>query len=252
MNRIEQKMALLIEKNEKALMTYIIAGLPGIEETKELVKAQEKAGTDVIGLKIPFSDPVADGPVVQKASYQSICLGTTVKKVFQMTKELRSEGVFVPIVFLLYYNTILHYGIKEFVGKCKESGVDAVIVPDLPLEEQEELQNALKESEHTILIQMISKVSKERIPSILEHAKGFVYCTSSMGTIGQAKTVDIKEISKIPVLAEFEEHNMGQIKIIKEAVDGVIVGSDFIQLLEENDYCIETAKEYCKSLKQIL
>lgn len=252
MNRIEQKMALLREKNEKALMTYMIAGLPDIKGTKELVKAQEKAGTDVIGLKIPFSDPVADGPVVQKASYQSICLGTTIKKVFQMTKELRSEGVFVPIVFLLYYNTILHYGIKEFVVKCKETGVDGVIVPDLPLEEQEELQNALNESDHTILIQMISKVSKERISSILEHAKGFAYGISSMGTIGQAKTVDRKEISKIPVLAEFEEHNMEQIETIKEAADGVIVGSDFIQLLEENDYCIETAKEYCKNLKQNL
>ena len=98
MNRIEQKMALLKEKNEKALITYMTAGLPDLNGTKELVRAQEEAGVDVIELGIPFSDPIADGPVIQNASYRSICLGTTLKKVFQLTEELRRMGVEIPSV----------------------------------------------------------------------------------------------------------------------------------------------------------
>lgn len=261
MNRIEQKMALLKEKNEKAFITYMTAGLPDLERTKELILAQEEVGTDVIELGIPFSDPVADGPVIQKASYQSICLGTNVKKVFQMMKEIRSEGVTVPIVFMLYYNTILHYGITDFARQCKECGVDGLIVPDLPFEEQEELQNALDELDAAIFIQLVSPVSAERIPVILKHARGFVYCVSSMGVTGQEGTFhkevltylqNVKEISNIPVMMGFGIRCPKDIEPMKEVIDGVIVGSHFIQLLEEHDYSIHAAKEYCKNFKQNL
>lgn len=261
MNRIEQKMALLKEKNEKAFITYMTAGLPDLERTKELILAQEEAGTDVIELGIPFSDPVADGPVIQKASYQSICLGTNVKKVFQMMKEIRSEGVTVPIVFMLYYNTILHYGITDFARQCKECGVDGLIVPDLPFEEQEELQNALDELDAAIFIQLVSPVSAERIPVILKHARGFVYCVSSMGVTGQEGTFhkevltylqNVKEISNIPVMMGFGIRCLEDIEPMKEVIDGVIVGSHFIQLLEEHDYSINAAKEYCRNFKQNL
>lgn len=261
MNRIEQKMALLKEKNEKAFITYMTAGLPDLERTKELILAQEEAGTDIIELGIPFSDPVADGPIIQRASYQSICLGTNIKKVFQMMKEIRSEGVTVPIVFMLYYNTILHYGITDFARQCKECGVDGLIVPDLPFEEQEELQNALDELDAAILIQLVSPVSAERIPVILKHARGFVYCVSSMGVTGQAGTFhtevltylqNVKEISNIPVMMGFGIRCPKDIEPMKEVIDGVIVGSHFIQLLEEHDYSIEEAKEYCKNFKQNL
>lgn len=160
MNRIEQKMALLKEKNEKALITYMTAGLPDLNGTKELVRAQEEAGVDVIELGIPFSDPIADGPVIQNASYRSICLGTTLKKVFQLTEELRRMGVEIPIVYMMYYNTILSYGIEAFAKKCKEAGVDGVIVPDLPLEEQAELTNALNRQNGAIFIQLVSPSSK--------------------------------------------------------------------------------------------
>ena len=181
MNRIEQKMALLKEKNEKALITYMTAGLPDLNGTKELVRAQEEAGVDVIELGIPFSDPIADGPVIQNASYRSICLGTTLKKVFQLTEELRRTGVEIPIVYMMYYNTILSYGIEAFAKKCKEAGVDGVIVPDLPLEEQAELTNALNRQNGAIFIQLVSPSSKERIPLILEHARGFVYVNHQKG-----------------------------------------------------------------------
>ena len=261
MNRIEQKMALLKEKKEKALITYITAGLPDLEKTKALILAQEEAGTDVIELGIPFSDPVADGPVIQRASYQSICLGTNIRKVFQMMEEIRSDGVKMPIIFMLYYNTILHYGIKEFARKCKEAGVDGLIVPDLPFEEQEELQNALDECDGAILIQLVSPVSAERIPVILKHARGFVYCVSSMGVTGQAGTFhkevltylkNVKEVSDIPVMMGFGIRSAKDIEPMKDIIDGVIVGSHLIQLLEEHDYSIETVKEYCRNFKQNL
>ena len=176
MNRIEERLKELKTENKKAFITYMTAGLPDMEGTKALIKAQEEAGTDIIELGIPFSDPVADGPVIQDASYKSICKGTNLRKVFQMMEEIRNDGVKMPVIFMMYYNTILHYGIEAFAAKCKEAGVDGLIIPDLPFEEQEDLQTALDKEDAAILIQLVSPVSKDRIAKILEHARGFVYC----------------------------------------------------------------------------
>ncbi len=261
MNRIEEKMTLLQEKQEKAFITYMTAGLPDMEGTKALIRAQEEAGTDIIELGIPFSDPVADGPIIQNASYKSICRGTNLKKVFQIMEEIRSEGIKMPIIFMMYYNTILHYGIDAFAAKCKKAGVDGLIVPDLPLEEQEELQAALDDQESAILIQLVSPVSKERVPEILENARGFVYCVSSMGVTGQAGTfhrevIDyltyVKKVSQIPIMMGFGIRTPEDIEPMKEIIDGAIVGSHFIQLLEDNDYSIDAAKEYCSNFKKNL
>ena len=131
-NRIEACLDKLKERQEKAFIIYLTAGLPDMEKTKELVKAQERAGCDIIELGIPFSDPIADGPVIQQASYEAIQNGATLKKIFACMEELRAEGVQVPIVFMMYYNTIVHYGVQAFADKCKEAGVDGLIVPDLP------------------------------------------------------------------------------------------------------------------------
>lgn len=261
MNRIEEKMAYLQEKKEKAFITYMTAGLPDMEGTKALVKAQAEAGVDIIELGIPFSDPIADGPVIQDASYRSICLGTNVAKVFAMMQELREEKLDLPVVFMLYYNTILHYGIKAFAAKCKEAGVDGLIVPDLPFEEQQELKEALAEQEGAILIQLVSPVSKERIPAILENARGFVYCVSAMGVTGQAGTFhkevlaylsEVKKISKIPVMMGFGIRTPEDIAPMKDIIDGAIVGTYFMELLEKNQYSVEVAKTYCSEFKQKL
>lgn len=261
MNRIEEKMALLKEKNEKAFITYMTAGLPDMEGTKALIRAQKESGVDVVELGIPFSDPIADGPVIQDASYRSICLGTNVAKVFSMMKELREEGLDLPVVFMLYYNTILHYGIQAFAAKCKETGVDGLIVPDLPFEEQGELKEALAKQEGAILIQLVSPVSKERMPAILEDARGFVYCVSSMGVTGQEgafhrKILDylseVKEISKIPVMMGFGIRTPKDIAPMREKIDGAIVGTHFMKLLEETQYSIQAAKKYCSEFKREL
>ena len=260
MNRIEQKLEKLKEKNEKAFITYITAGLPDLEHTKAIIKAQEEAGTDIIELGVPFSDPVADGPVIQDASYWAICNGTTLKKIFVAVEEMRGSGVEIPIVFMMYYNTVLHYGVEDFVKKCNEAGVDGLIIPDLPLEEQEEIKQYLT-NDTTILIELVSPVCGARSGIVLEGARGFVYCVSSMGVTGQnaefhkevlSYLKSVKEQSKIPVMMGFGIREAADVAPMKDIIDGAIVGSHFIRLLEENDFKPEAAAEYCSRFKKEL
>ncbi|MBO5302538.1 MAG: tryptophan synthase subunit alpha [Lachnospiraceae bacterium] len=132
-----------VEINKQELSTYITAGLPDMEATKASVRKEIEKNVEFVVINIPFSDPVADDPKQQEESYQAILNGTTLRKVFQMMEELRNEGVSIPVVYRLYYNTVLRYGIEEFAKRCKETGVKGLIIPDLPSVEQEELQAAL-------------------------------------------------------------------------------------------------------------
>lgn len=261
MNRIEERLALLQERNEKAFITYITAGLPDMEHTKEILKAQEAGGLDIVELGIPFSDPVADGPVIQDASYQAILNGANIVKIFHMVKEVREEGLTLPIVFMLYYNTVLHYGLDAFVEKCEECGVDGLIIPDLPMEEQAELKSCLDSETSPILLQLVSPVSKQRVPEILKDARGFVYCVSSMGVTGQEATFhkeilsylkEVKEVSKVPVMMGFGIRTAADVAPMKDSIDGAIVGSNFIRLMQKNDFAPQAAKEYCETFKQEL
>lgn len=261
MNRIEEKMKVLQERGEKAFITYITAGLPDLEKTAELVKAQEEAGVDVIELGVPFSDPAADGPVIQDASYEAICNGATLRKIFAMVEKLRADGVKMPLIFMMYYNTVLHYGVEAFVKKCNEVGVDGLIIPDLPFEEQEELSGFLAGDDTTILVQLVSPVSGKRIPMILENARGFVYCVSSMGVTGQGAAFhkeiisylnNVKNVSKIPVMMGFGIRTAEDVRPMKDVIDGAIVGSHFITLMREHNFSADAAKEYCRTFKKEL
>lgn len=258
-NRIEKRMRELQEKGQKAFITYMTAGLPDMDGTKDLIRAEAEAGIDVIELGIPFSDPTADGPVIQDASYRSICRGTNVRKVFDAVEEVRRDCQ-VPIVYMMYYNTVLHYGVDAFVEKCAAVGVDGLIIPDLPKEEQDELTEALGRVEGApILIQLVAPVSADRIPMILENARGFVYCVSSMGVTGQAadfhKNVrsyleNVKAISKIPVMMGFGIRTADDVSNFMDTIDGCIVGTHFIELMEDSGYNLEVAKEYVRSFKE--
>jgi tryptophan synthase alpha chain len=261
MNRIEEKMKELQAKNEKAFIPYITAGLPDLARTKEILKALERGGCDVVELGIPFSDPVADGPVIQEASYKSILGGTNLKKVFDIVEELRTEGLNLPIIFMMYYNTVLHYGVKEFVDKCVAIGVDGLIIPDLPIEEQGEIQQYLKENDNCIFLQLVSPVSGERIKTITDGARGYIYCVSSMGVTGQeaqfhAKVIEylnsVKQVSKIPVMMGFGIRTANDVAPMKDIIDGAIVGSYFIKLMEANDFNPQIAEDYCKTFKKEL
>ena len=261
MNRIEASMQACREKKEKAFITYITAGLPDLATTGEIIRAQERGGCDVVELGIPFSDPAADGPVIQDASYRAICGGVNLKKIFGLMEELRGGGVQVPIIFMMYYNTLLHYGLEAFVKKCSETGVDGLIIPDLPMEEQEELKAHLASSDQTILVQLVSPVSADRIPKILDGARGFVYCVSSMGVTGQGADFHrevksylkkVKEVSAIPVMMGFGIRTAEDVEPLKELIDGAIVGSYFIQLMEQNNFEPKVAEEYCRSFRAAL
>ena len=258
-NRIETKLEQLKEKKEKAFITYLTAGLPDMEKTKAIIQAQESAGTDIVEIGVPFSDPIADGPVIQQASYESILGGTIIHKCFAAVEELRAEGCELPMIFMLYYNTVCHYGVESFVEKCRESGVDGLIIPDLPMEEQEELKGYLEGQDETILIQLVSPVSKQRVPEIVKDARGFIYCVSSMGVTGQSGSfhkeilnylADVKEKSPIPVMMGFGITQAADIKLMKDSIDGAIVGSHFINLLRENNFAPEAAAEYCSTFKK--
>ena len=261
MNRIEKRMKELKERGEKAFITYMTAGLPDMEHMKKLIRAQEEAGTDVLELGIPFSDPTADGPVIQDASYRSIQKGTNLKKIFEAVEEVRRDCG-IPIVFMMYYNTIMYYGLEAFAGTCARVGVDGLIVPDLPLEEQEELQGYLDQVENApILIQLVAPVSGDRIPMILDGARGFVYCVSSMGVTGSAadfhKNVrryleTVKAASRIPVMMGFGIRTPEDVKALKDTIDGCIVGTHFINLMEENSYDLDVAKDYIRGFKKEL
>ena len=260
-NRIEAKLSELGKKSEKAFITYITAGLPDLASTKAIIKAQEAAGIDIIELGVPFSDPIADGPVIQQASYESILGGTTLRKIFKLMDEIRADGVEVPIVFMMYYNTVVNFGVEAFVRRCHEAGVDGLIIPDLPLEEQETMQSALAGSDDTILIQLVSPVSADRIPMILEKARGFVYCVSSMGVTGQAADFHkevlgylsyVKSVSGIPVMMGFGIRTAADVAPMKDVIDGAIVGSYFINLMRKNDFLPEVAAEYTRTFKKEL
>ena len=256
MNRIEERMKALKETTEKALITYMTAGLPDMKHTIEIIKAQEKAGVDVIELGIPFSDPVADGPVIQDASYRSIQKETNLTIVLEAVTELGKDCE-VPLIFMMYYNTILHYGVEAFVTECKNAGVDGLIVPDLPYEEQYEIKEYLTE-DAPILIQLVSPVSKDRIPMIVNDARGFVYCVSSMGVTGQSATFhenvtaylkEVKEQAPVPVMMGFGIRTAADVLPQKDVIDGAIVGSAFIRLMEEHQYDLSVIADYIKTFK---
>lgn len=258
MNRIEKRFKELEKENKKAFVTYMTAGLPDMKKTGEIIKIQAEAGIDIIELGIPFSDPIADGPVIQDASYKSIQKGTNLKGVFELVKEVRKDCE-VPIIFMLYYNTILYYGVENFINKCIECGVDGMIIPDLPFEETFEIKEFIDKAENApYLIPLVSPVSKERIPMIVNGAKGFVYCVSSMGVTGQEADFHkeiksylekVKSISKIPVMMGFGIRSAKDVLEYTDIIDGCIVGSHFISIMEKSNYDINTIKEYITTFK---
>ena len=259
MNRIEERLQQVKERGDKAFITYMTAGLPDMKGCADLVKALDEAKIDVVELGIPFSDPVADGPVIQAASFKAIQQGTNLKKVFDMVADIRAEGCQVPLVFMMYFNTVTYYGMEAFVDKCIEVGVDGLIIPDLPYEEQKQLQDVIDTREKApILIQLVTPVSGDRIPMLLENARGFVYCVSSMGVTGQAADFhrnvlgyleQVKKVSKVPVMMGFGIRTAADVIPMKHTIDGCIVGSHFINLMEENNYSVDAAKKYVRTFK---
>ncbi|MGB4660952.1 MAG: tryptophan synthase subunit alpha, partial [Mobilitalea sp.] len=177
MNRIEE-----VFHNKKAFVAFVTAGDPSIDITEQLILRMAEAGADLIEIGIPFSDPVAEGPIIQEADYRALEAGATTDKLFDLVERIRKVSK-VPLAFMTYMNPIFTYGTDRFMANCKKVGIDAVIVPDVPFEEKDELKPFCDQYGIT-LISMIAPTSKERIKMIANEAEGFLYCVSSMGVTG--------------------------------------------------------------------
>ncbi len=258
MNRINKKFNELIEKNEKALITYVTAGDPDLDTTEKIIYAKIKGGADIIELGIPFSDPLADGPVIQEASLRSLQQGTTPEKVFSLVEKVRKKSE-IPLVLLVYYNTVLSYGIEKFVGRCKYN-IDGVIIPDLPFEESGEILPYFAETD-TALIPMLSPTSHDRIENILNlfNEKGFVYCVTSLGVTGMESSfyndlnnylARVRRHSKLPICAGFGIKNKNDFDKISPMVDGVIIGSAIVNEIHTKGFSEEGLEKYIAIFKE--
>lgn len=260
MNRLETTLGRLKMKGEKALITFVITGDPDIETTERLVIQMVKSGVDIIELGIPFSDPVAEGPIIQRASERALKNGICLDDVFEMVIRLR-EKVQIPVVLMMYMNSLYCYGKEEFFEVCERVGVDGVIVPDLPFEESDEITGEAKK--HDIyVIQLVAHTSKERIEKIAKDSKGFLYCISPLGVTGigkkyqvdfQAFMENVRRYTEIPAMLGFEISGLEQVREIREYVDGVIVESSIVSLIEEyEENSVMPVGVFVKQLKEAL
>ena len=251
MNRIERAFA-----NGKAFIPFITAGDPDLYTTEQLVLAMAGAGADLIELGIPFSDPVAEGLVIQRADERALAAGTTTDKIFAMVGRIR-EVCDVPLAFMTYLNPIFTYGSERFLQQCQQYGIDALIVPDLPFEEKGELLGLCQQF-GVVLISMIAPTSRDRIRMIAAEAQGFVYCVSSMGVTGVREKLSgdvsemiklVKEVKDIPCAVGFGISNPEQAAQMAQLADGVIVGSAIVRIVEQyGRECIPPVTEYIEEM----
>ena len=241
----------------KAFIPFITCGDPSLEITEQLVYAMEEAGADLIELGIPFSDPTAEGPVIQEANVRALSGGVTTDKVFDMVAKIRQKTA-IPMVFMTYANVVFSYGTEHFIKKAAEVGMDGLILPDVPFEEKEEFDTVCKQY-GLDLISLSAPTSHERITQIAKEANGFVYCVSSLGVTGTRTqiTTDIggmvklvKAVKDIPCAVGFGISTPEQAKKMAAQSDGAIVGSAIVKLCAAHgENCVPYVKEYVKSMK---
>ncbi|MDR1913877.1 MAG: tryptophan synthase subunit alpha [Clostridiales bacterium] len=253
MSRIEKAF-----DNKKAFIGYVMGGDPNLEKTEEFIMRLIDAGTDLVEIGVPFSDPIAEGPVIQRANIRALAVNTRLKDLFGLVARLRLKTD-TPFVFLTYLNPVFRYGYDRFFEKCAQSGVDGVIIPDLPFEEQEEVLELSKKRD-VDLISLVAPTSQERIKKIAERASGFLYMVSSMGVTGLRREIKTdlagmarlaKSVTDIPVAIGFGVHTPRQAKEMSEIADGVIIGSAIVKLIEEHgEKAGDILYNYAKNIKR--
>lgn len=244
-------------ENKKAFIAFVTGGDPDLETTEALIPKMAEAGADLIEIGIPFSDPIAEGIVIQEADVRALKAGTTTDKLFDMVARVRKKTD-VPLVFMTYINPVYTYGTERFMEKCAKVGIDGVIIPDVPFEERDEIKGACEES-GIELISMIAPTSNERIHMIAEEAKGFLYCVSSLGVTGvrQNITTDIgamikqvKQVSDIPCAIGFGISTPEQAENMAQKAEGVIVGSAIVKIVAKyGKDCEEPVCSYIREMK---
>lgn len=228
---------------KKAFIPFITAGDQGIDATEKYIRTMAKAGASLIEIGIPFSDPVAEGPVIQDASERALSTGVTTDDIFDMVKRLRTgtEPLTIPLVFMTYLNPIYVYGVESFMTRCEEVGIQGVIVPDCPLEEKQELAHQAK-THGIAVISLIAPTSEQRIEEIASQAEGFVYCVSSLGVTGMRSDIktdlasivqQIRQYTDIPVAVGFGISTPDQARAMASLSDGAIVGSAIVKQIGE-------------------
>ena len=247
-------------ENGKAFIAFVPCGDPSLETTEELVLAMEHAGADLIELGIPFSDPTAEGPVIQGANLRALSGGVTTDKIFDMVARLRQKTQ-IPLVFMTYANVVFSYGTERFIKRAADLGMDGLILPDVPFEEKEEFDTVCQKY-GLDLVSLIAPISHDRIRMIAKEANGFVYCVSSLGVTGVRSeiTTDIgamvnlvKEESDIPCAVGFGISTPEQAARMAEKCDGVIVGSAIVKLCGQyGKDCVPYVAEYVKSMKNAI
>jgi tryptophan synthase alpha chain len=256
-NRIDSCFEQLKAKGEKALITFVTAGDPDLETTEKCVLEMFDKGADIIELGVPFSDPIAEGPTIQKASQRSLRGGTTLDKIFETVKSLR-EKTDKPLLLMMYINTIFKYGTEKFFSNCQKFEIDGVIVPDMPFEERDEIADAAdKYGIYNIFL--VAPTSADRVTMIAKESKGFLYVVSSLGVTGTRTEITtdfetllapLKENSPVPYCIGFGISNPEQAEQMATHADGVIVGSAIVKRIEENGKdSAETVGKFVSELK---
>jgi tryptophan synthase alpha chain len=241
-NRIQQTFMALQAKGEKALIPYIMAGDPSLDATESFVLTLAEGGADLIELGVPFSDPIADGPVIQQAAERALQTGTTLQKILSTVRSLRTKTQ-IPLIFMAYYNTILAMGLENFCAKAVEAGVDGLIVPDLPPEESDALYHATRTVGGPIVIFLLAPTSTpQRRKEVITRTHGFIYYVSLTGITG-AQLTDLTQVkknvqaiqknSKKPVAVGFGISTPEQAHNVAQFADGVIIGSALVRKIAE-------------------
>lgn len=260
MNRIDKKFRELKKNKKKAFIAYITAGDPDLAATSRLVLALEKSGVDMVELGIPFSDPLADGPTIQAASFRALRKGAALRKIFNMTASLRRKTE-MPLIFMTYYNPVLKYGVEKFFKRCRLCGIDGVIVPDLPYEEAKDLVRYGASSGVATIFLVAPTSTPERISEIAKVSRGFIYYVSLTGVTGARSKLPAEVISRIrliksytdkPVAVGFGISNAKQAGQIAKASDGVIVGSAIVKIISQKRNIVPRVMRFSKSLARAI
>lgn len=244
----------------KAFIAFLTAGDPYADKTVDYILAMEEAGADMIEIGIPFSDPTAEGIVIQEASIRALNAGMTTDKAFEIVEKVREKSQ-IPLAFMTYLNPVFHYGYESFFGRCESVGVSGIIIPDLPYEEKDELSH-IAQAHGVDVISMIAPTSRQRIQRIAKEAAGFIYVVSSMGVTGVRASIEtdiasiiksIREVTDVPTAVGFGISTPKQAEKMAGVSDGVIIGSAIVKLIAKYGEHAEGAlQEYVKSIKDAI
>lgn len=231
-------------KQRPIFIPYLTVGFPDLDSTYKACQVLEDCGAKIIELGIPFSDPIADGPVIQEASFQALKNGINVQKCLQLARRIRGQSQ-IPLIFMTYFNPILHYGLSRFCQDSAQAGIDGLIVPDLPLEESMELEEVAKKNNLDLIYLIAPTSSEARIAEACRRSRGFIYLVSLSGVTGARGTLpeglmdfigQVKKHSRLSVCVGFGLSTPEQASIVAKMADGIIIGSRVIQILKEKEW----------------